>query len=363
MSVSEPPTLKEQIVAAAVAGDLRELLTARVASMDGAWAVVADITDGCRQGCITCPAGPPRTPLTKDTAAAMGRVLLPHAEFLAIGCLAEPLLHPDVAQIIRSLAESKATTGSAAFLCLLTAATVRAGGSLPALAESGLDVLLVSIDATDAGAYGRVRGCAKWDETRTRLDEALPAFSDAGIRVGAQAMLLRCTAPHLRRTVADLSAMGFRSLTFTQPTQVPQKAGDEVLRTDDPAFAAVADLERWLETDGPEDLRLSLPKRDPAAGGALRALFGDGATWDEDLLEGPGICVAPWYNLRVDAAGRIFPCNFMDRPEDALGDVHADRFEDLTTGPKARGLREALLAGRSPTDACRRCAYGPEQRR
>ncbi len=362
MSVPEIPTLKEQIVAAARSGDLRELLTARVDATDGAWAVVADITDGCRQGCITCPAGAPKSPQTVDTTEALGEVLLPHAEFLAIGCLAEPLLHPDAGQVLRTLAEIKARTKSSAFLCLLTAATVRSGGALSALAGSGLDVLLVSVDATDPGAYARVRGCARWEETRARLKEALPSLGGAGIRIGAQVMLLRCTAAHAQRTVEDLAAMGFRSLTFTQPTQVPPAAGDEVLRTDDPAYEAVADLERWLEGDGPGDLRISLPHQDPAERGALRALFGDGATWDEDRLPGPGICVAPWYNLRVDAAGRVFPCNFMDRPEDALGDVQADRFEDLAAGPAARRIREELLAGRCPTDACRRCAFGPEQR-
>jgi radical SAM protein with 4Fe4S-binding SPASM domain len=363
MSGSENPTLRERIAAAAREGSLRSFLGDRVSATDGAWAVVADITDGCRQGCLTCPAGPPSVAMDAETAEAMGAVMIPHAEFLAVGCLAEPMLHPDVAARLRSLSSIKSRTGSGTFLCLLTAATQRSGGPLAGLGGTGLDVLLVSADATEAAAYAQVRGGASWEETRARLADALPGLGRAGVRLGAQVMLLRVTAPHARRTAEDLAGLGFSSLTFTQPTQVPPRAAGQVLRRDDREFGTVAALEAWIAAGaGPAGMRISLPRLAPADAARPRALFGDGATWDEDRLPGPGICVAPWYNLRIDSAGRVFPCNFMAAAGDAVGHVGRDGFEDIAGGPRARSLREALLAGRSPTASCRRCAYGPEAR-
>ncbi|MFH1530476.1 MAG: radical SAM protein [Pseudomonadota bacterium] len=364
MPLSESQSLKERILAAERDGGLRALLVARIGATDGAWAVVADLTDGCRQGCLTCPAKAPTDDhLRAWTAEALGEVMLPRAEFLAIGCLGEPLLHPDVAGILAALGGIKARTRSDAFICLLTAATVRAGGQLVDLARTGLDILLVSVDATDVDAYARVRGGARWEETRTRLGEALPAFARAGVRLGAQVMLLRCTAGHARRTFEDLAGLGFSSVTFTQPTQVPARAEGEVLRTDAPEFSGVQELERWLAPgNGAPDIRSALPRRAPDLGGGLRALFGDGATWDEDRAPGAGICVAPWFNLRVDCRGRVFPCNFMDDPGDAIGDVEDGDFEAIAGGARSRRIRRALLDGRCPTRACERCAFGPGAR-
>ncbi len=360
MSLSESPNLKDRILVAERDGVLPELLGSRLGAVDGAWSVVADLTDGCRQGCLTCPAKAPSDHLLVETAGAMGEVMLPHAEFLAIGCLGEPLLHPDVAGILGTLSRIKSRTGSGAFICLLTAATVRAGGDLAQLARVGVDVLLISADATDPGAYARVRGGASWDETRARLEEALPGLVADGVRLGAQVMLLRCTAERARQTVEELAGLGFGSVNFTQPTQVPLRARDEILRMDDPGFSRILELEDWLAT-GTENsgLRISMPRRAPDLHGGLRALFGDGATWDEDRATGDRICVSPWFNLRVDCQGRVFPCNFMDEPADALGDVHVDGFEAIAGGTQARRIREVLLDGGAPTRACGRCAFGP----
>lgn len=360
MSPTDSPSMKERLLAAEAAGVLEELLADRIGADDGLWGVVADVTDGCRQGCLTCPAGRPSAAMDDETVAALGEVMVPHAEYLAIGCLGEPLLHPRLPEVLRTLRTIKDRVRADGFLCVLTAATPLSGGDLGDLAGSGMDILLVSADATDPDAYARVRGGAKWDDTRQRLDAAFPRLCEAGVRVGAQVMLLRCTASHARRTVEDLAAMGFTSITFTQPTRVPARAAGEVLRVDDPGFAAVEDLEAWVaggEAGGPQ---ISLPRRAPDLRGGLRARFGDGTTWDEDRLSGRCVCVAPWFNLRVDAAGAVFPCNFMDDPVDALGNVRDAGFSDLVAGPKARGIRETLLSGRAPTAACARCAFGPK---
>jgi len=360
MPLSESPNLKDRILAAERDGRLRELLESRVGATDGAWAVVADVTDGCRQGCLTCPAKAPSDHLRVEIAEALGEVMLPHAEFLAIGCLGEPLLHPNITGILNNLGGIKVRTESDAFICLLTAATDCAGNELADLAGSGLDILLVSVDATDADAYARVRGGAAWEETRARLEAVLPILAAGGVRLGAQVMLMRCTAGHARRTIADLAGLGFSSVTCTQPTQVPARADSEVLRVGAPEFSRVEELERWLNagTDTP-GIRIAMPRRAPDLGGGLRALFGDGATWDEDRAPGLGICVAPWFNLRVDCSGQVFPCNFIDTPEDALGDVLTDDFEAIAAGTQARRIRGALLAGDAPTEACARCAFGP----
>ena len=358
MSTSESPGLKERILAAERDGCLRDLLSSRVDAVDGAWSVVADVTDGCRQGCLTCTARAPRVAQEVGVTEALGEVLLPHAEFLAVGCLGEPLLHPDLPEIFRTLSRIKTGSGSGAFLCLLTAATVN--GALEPLSGTGLEVLLVSADSTNPGAYARVRGGAHWTDTRAGLEAAGPALADGGVRLGAQSLLLRCTVRHARQTVVDLARLGVTSVTFTQPTQVPPRAKEEVLRQGDDVFSEVTDLEAWIAAGaGVPTIQLSLPRRPPELHGALRARLGDGATWDEDRASGPAVCVAPWFNLRVDSLGEVFPCNFMDDPGDALGNLREVGFEGLVCGAKARRIREVLLGGGAPTAACARCAFGP----
>jgi len=353
----DPKTLKERILAAERDGGLEVFLSGRVRASDGLWGVVADITDGCRQGCLTCPAVAPRACMEAGTVEALADVMVPHAEYVAIGCLSEPLLHPGVAAVLRVLRRAKMRNASDAFICLLTASTARSGVGLSEVAGAGLDVLLVSADSTDPDIYAHIRGGAVWAETRTRIRAALPTLAEEGVRIGAQVMLLRCNVETAATTASELGAMGFESVNFTQPTQVPDRAAGEVLRSADPLFEHVRQIGSAATSEAASDLRITLPRRAPDLGERLGARFGDGATWDEDRAAGPGICVAPWFNLRVDVAGRVFPCNYMDAAEDALGDVRTDAFEDIAAGPQARRLREALLEGGAPTAACRACAF------
>ena len=330
---------------------------------EGLWSVAVDATLGCNLSCVTC-AEPKRTTESAagDVIDAVGAKMTAHAADIALGCLNEPLVHPDIGLVVRTLAsytknnmvDREGGSGTGAHLCLLSSGTLLRKGTGRTLAAAGLHVALFSIDSTDPEAYARIRGGASWEATRRRLAAFMDEAPD--LRVVVQAMLTRTTLPHAKKTVEDLAAMGVRTFQFTQPTQVPQSAKNEVVRADEPDFDDVEALLRWADQT---DLDITTPTLPPEHWDDELPLFGQGMIWDEDRLAARGktICVAPWFNLRVDHRGDVYPCNLMRA--NSWGNVRELSFNEIVNHANARHVRQCFLEGRAPHDECLRCPYGP----
>lgn len=362
-------SMRKSIEDAAAAHALSSSVESRIEvdPTEGRWSVVADLTTGCNLDCLMCWDVPRTRKVAGDNVVqGLADRMVSHAAHVSLGCLHEPLLHPDLPNVYRTLATAKESAKrdddageDGAYLHLLTSGTLLREGMGRDLTDSGLQVILFSIDSTNPEVYARIRGGAAWKSTKRRLQRFLD--ESTGLEVVVQAVLTRSTLPHARKTVEDLASMGIRSFHFTQPTQVPQRARGEVIRSGDPEFAELKRFIAW--TAIATELQIDAPTVSTEPSSTAVPLFGQGTVWDEDRLASVvnTLCVAPWYNLRIEHNGDVFPCNLMTDPAHSWGNVVAHGFDEIVNHDNALRVRACFVEGRAPHEECLKCPYGPDR--
>lgn len=333
---------------------------------DGLWSVIVDVTRGCNLDCLMCSRDRRRSERAgREVMTLLRTSVLPRAWDVALGCRHEALLHPELVRLIGELREARDRGGLAARLCLLTSGTLLDRKRSLALAGSGLDAVLFSVDCADPAGYEAVRRPARWAELERRLAEFMSLSSGTPLRRAAQAVLMRTTLPHLARTLETLADLGLESVHFSQLVAAPPRARREVLRLADDREAVIQALARLRLAARRRRMPFEVPgAAAPLPAGELVPVMAEGNVWDEDQLSltRPAVCAAPWFKLRIDHEGWAFPCQMMTARELALGNIRSEDFAELVNGPAAVRLRRELLAGRAP-QACRSCPFGPARRR
>jgi MoaA/NifB/PqqE/SkfB family radical SAM enzyme len=173
------------------------------------------VTNVCNAACDFCG-------FARDKGLAGPRRYLNAAEFArALPILArrrvryvnfqggEPLLHPGIAELV-----------SAAAGCGMHAALITNGWFLPqqagALAEAGLQRLMISLDSERLAAHERNRGLAGLCE---RIREGIRRMHESGIQVTASVTLNRLL--NVEALPATLQELGFDTVAFSYPRRAP----------------------------------------------------------------------------------------------------------------------------------------------
>ena len=73
-------------------------------------------------------------------------------------------------------------------------------------------------------------------------------------------------------------------------------------------------------------------------------------------------CVVPWYNVYVDAKGRVYPCCFLIATEHIMGNVFEEPFYRIWTGVQYRELRDRIIKDRPNLSGCRTCPRNDDSR-
>jgi len=330
-----------------------------------AWSAIVDVTTGCNLDCPMCDS--PRKALRfaagPELWEALAQQVLPIASWVAVGTRHEPLLDPDLPEHLRSLSDARDALRERVFLCLLTSGTLLEPSRIPRLLRAGLDVILLSIDSSDPETYARLRRPATWPELVRRVGPFLASARETSVRVNAQALLMTSTLPRLVQTVCDLGALGVRRFHVSQLVWAPPRARGEVLRFEGPEGPVIRQTLAQVVAKA-HGLGMEVAVPHPAAplpDGEVVPVRGNGDVEDEDRLKHvhPAVCVAPWYKLRVDAEGWVFPCSLMLSRRHAWGNLLERPLSELINCEKAVSLRADLLAGRVPNPACARCPFGP----
>jgi len=367
--MGDMPILRDRLKELQTRPGARDYL-ARNITLDGRdslWSVIVDVTKGCNLSCPTCwPAGPPSARCGDALIARLKCEVLPHALDIAVGCRHEPLLHPGLPRIIRELRRQRDARGLPARLCLLTSGTLLDAKKSRELARCGLDTILFSIDSADPDCYALVRPPARWPELAARLAGFVRISRPTGLRLAAQALIMKSTLPHLASTLETLADLGIGSFHFSQLAAAPPRGRAEVLRlTARTKMGIVRALARARVAARRRGVELEVPAiAPPPVPGELFPVLAEGGVWDEDRLarSRPALCAAPWFKLRVDHGGYAFPCQMMVDRELAWGNVLEQGFFEIVNGPAAQRTRAGLLAGRAPNPACRACPFGPRVR-
>ncbi len=326
------------------------------------WPVIVDVTRGCNLSCTFCYNSQKVSQEHADPAIfeRLASVVLPHAAEIAMGCRHEPLLHPGLIPGLEGMEQARQRTNSPAVFCLLTSGTLIEPALAAALASSGLDHILISVDTTDEATYAAIRPPATWPDLAGRLKTLIGANPR---HVAALILMTRATLPYLARTVADLADLGLNQVGISQMVTGPTSARDDMVRfTGREGELAVGALEEVRSLARRRGIELAAPAPPPASlEGEVFPLEGAGQIQDEHLLARSrrAVCAAPWSKLRIDHEGYAYPCQHMLNRRDAWGNILADSFDAIVNGARAQETRAGLLAGRAPWPVCARCVFGP----
>lgn len=320
--------------------------------------LLIDVTNRCNLRCVMChfsnvdrirfpPFDLPHGAMPVELFESIAADFFPHARRVGLACAAEPLMHPQFAQMIRiagryGVPELWFPTN----LLALTEPVVEA------IAEH-VDVVSVSIDATRKETYERVRAGARWELLLKKLKML------RGTRLRFSFAWMRSNRDELRELPAFAADHGARELDvrFVAPTDGVD-VSRELLREEPSALRAELDV---VAHDAVRrGLRLAaFPQFDERPRGVV-----DRAAWrfwriraGLDRLEHLGLakqerevgCRYPDRNYVIRPSGAVFPCHYFDQP---LG--FAGKEPLLTIAKRVAPIREGLRCG-APVGACATC--------
>ncbi len=327
------------------------------------WNVILDVTTGCNLGCPFCF----NSPTAAQNTAPYGllhkikRNVMPYAVDLALGCRHAPMLHPELDTWLNELDAARRTDSDEFAIGMLTSGTLLEDATMPALIDSGLDRLQLSIDTTHPETFAKLRTPATWPELREKLRGCLQRARQSSMKVGVQALILQATVPHLVESMVTLADMGIDSFSYNQMNPLWSRL--EPAWWDEGRNTELVETVAALEEKGRElGVHVRLPSQaPPPEPGCTYPLLDDGTIWDEHRLNESRqvICAAPWAKVRIDYRGFVFPCPQILHPRHSWGNVRDARLPELVSSAPAVAMRRELLAGRSPNRICRKCPFGP----
>ena len=290
-----------------------------------------------------------------ETFSRVAADLFPRARRVALGCAAEPLVHPKFIDIVR-----EAGSYGVPDLWFPTNLLPLTPAKAEAICEAGVKTVGVSMDGTNADTYEAIRVGGKFD----RLMRSLDLLNE--VRRGA-ATNLRLIFVWMRTNRGDLADLprfaeevGASELDvrFVAPT-AHVSAEDELLDDEDPG-ALRAELAATAEEAAARGLRLvSYPDFDDGQRVGLRGhlMRWRAGLYDRQRLRGRfrtavAGCAWPGHTVVVRPNGAVSPCIFWEEqpiglyPETSLGEVERS--------PLLAEIVDGLKSG-NPCGTCNTC--------
>ena len=267
-----------------------------------------EITNICNLRCAFCPGTKrPERFMPPEEFRILARRLRPHTGFLYLHVMGEPLLHPQLGELL----EIGAAEGFR--LCLTTNGTLLEARhelllSAPALHK--LSVSLHSMEGNNAGALGGYL---------TGVWESVQALSQAGIIC---ALRLWNIGGQETRNGEILAFLGDR--LGTHPLDLPQlrrgswKLGQRL-------YLEQAEKFDWPELEGPE--------------------------------RAAGFCLGLRDQVAVLVDGTVTPCCLDHEGDIPLGNLLAEELEGILSSPRARAVCDGFSQRRPSEALCRRCGF------
>ncbi len=267
-----------------------------------------EITNICNLRCAFCPGTKrPERFMPPEEFRILARRLRPHTGFLYLHVMGEPLLHPQLGELL----EIGAAEGFR--LCLTTNGTLleqRHDLLLSAPVLHKLSVSLHSMEGNNAGALGGYLA-GVW--------ESVQALSQAGIIC---ALRLWNIGGQETRNGEILAFLGDR--LGTHPLDLPQlrrgswKLGQRL-------YLEQAEKFDWPELEGPERTA--------------------------------GFCLGLRDQVAVLVDGTVTPCCLDHEGDIPLGNLLAEELDGILASPRARAICDGFSQRRPSEALCRRCGF------
>lgn len=290
--------------------------------------------------------------------------LFPRAHTIALGCAAEPLLHPEFSEILRITRERRVPN-----VWLQTNLLALSGARARAIVEHRVKTVAVSIDGTTRETYERIRTGASWDRLHSRLELLRQTGTLAsGIRPRLRITFtwMRSNREELRSLPTFASSLGAREIDvrFVAPT-VGVDNRDELLENAEPnelmdelwmvardATARGIRLSAYPAMEKERDADDSLIGKIRRKLWLLKSGIDGPARWRRSLLEHFEGCSFPGRMLLIRPNGAVLPCPFWEEEPIALVPRDGRRaiFDSVGLEEIRAGLRTGCQVG-----SCRTC--------
>jgi len=313
-----------------------------------------EVTNRCNLLCTTCP----RTYAELEPPADMAWDLfvkivdqVPDLSRAVLHGVGEPMLVKNLPAMVRYLKER------GVYVLFNTNGTVLNERNGRALIAAGLDELRVSLDASNAKTYLRVRGKNYFD----RILRNVKAFRVLQEREGHAKPQVSAWLTGLRETIAELPAfvqvaadIGVKEVYLQRLVFFGQDAIG-MAKPDQALFEKLTAAEA-VHLRAAEDLAQSLGLTFSASGAASEPGVSlvrkqDGNPWS--------LCRRPWTVMYFTANGRALPCCIAPFSQHGyanytLGDATQEDLREIWNGSRYQAFRDALLSDRPP-QACANC--------
>lgn len=306
-----------------------------------------ELTNRCNSPCQTCIRTLLPDPERDLSLAEVKRLVdgLPELDSVALQVNGEPLLHPELPDIIRLL------VGRGARVELNTNGLLLGGPRAAALIDSGLAGLNVSVEALDPQVYAQLRGV----DAQSRVVAGLERFMQLRGPAPAQPRVsLWMTAN--RRNLGDLPGLVDLAARVGAEEVYLQRLvyfGDLVAREEESLHGRLGAEHRAIIAEA--------ERRAAATGVALRAC---GRHSPAEMLEAPvdpevwRTCRRPWDSAVVMANGDVVPCCISTftapRADIVLGNALTSSWTEVWEGEPYREQRRRMHEGEPPPH-CAKC--------
>lgn len=291
--------------------------------------------------------------------------LFPRAHTVALGCAAEPLLHPEFSEILRVSREHRVPK-----VWIQTNLLALSESKARAIVEHGVRTVAVSIDGTTKDTYEHIRTGGSWDRLHSRLEllrqVGRPSSKDRP-RLRITFVWMRSNREELRSLPAFASSVGARELDvrFVAPTVGGLDNRQELLDDldQDELMAELWSVARDATARGLRLVAYPAMKKEVDADNSL---FGkarrkmwllrsgiEGPTiWRHSILERINGCRFPGRMFLIRPNGAVQPCPFWEEEPIAL--VPRDGFREISASERLADIREGLRSG-CPIGSCQSC--------
>lgn len=337
--------------------------------------LVLDVTERCNLRCVMCHFSRverirfPPFDLVPDahgnmTVALFERIagqFFPRARRVALGCAAEPLMHPRFRELLAIAARYEVPElWFPTNLLPLTEATAEA------IVRSNVATVGVSIDGVRKGSYEKIRSGASWELLHAKLQllrDARRAARAKSPRLRVIFTWMRSNRAELRELAAFAADLGASELDvrYVIPA-VGVDISSETLSREEPR-ALHAELAVAARDAVRRGLRLAAwphfedrPSRFLARMAWRWWRVRAGLDRMEDLAvarhEREVGCRYPDRSYIIRPSGAVFPCEFHDTP---VGFAATDTLLTISKGERLSRIREGLSCGK-PSGSCTSCA-------
>ena len=331
-----------------------------------------DVTNCCNMRCRMCPysliekKGHATDLMTIDLFDKIAEQVFPYAYHVALSCAYEPLLHPELAEILEIAWRQKVPEWG-----LVTNASLLDKCTAEAMIHYEMTVLSVSIDGTRPETYHDIRGIDALD----RVLDNVRMLQELKRQAGKPLPHLFTNFVLMRRNLDEVTPflrlsreLGAEDVTFVHVMPRSRENPESLIHEPD-LYAMIYEEARRLADQSGMRVLLPAPFTEEELAGAGQNkrerrlqhtrrsdLLAAGAKTTSERVEAVGddiYCASPWMMLFISPRGDVHPCSHRQN-DPPLGNLDRTPFEDIWNGPAYLELRRRLFY-RDLEGLCRTC--------